>query len=241
MKIRVENLHKRYRNKVVLKDISFSVDDNEIISIVGPNGAGKTTMLEIMMTLRSFNSGNIVISDEQINSKNLKKIRQKIGVVFQEGGMYAYLKIKEILKFFSEIYQIDKARIDEVIHLFNLSSHLSVKFESLSGGWKQRVLLAVAFLNKPEVLFLDEPTTGLDPEATEDLWKAINIAKKEGATIVLSTHSLEEIDMYADRVLILNKGEIIEYKEPTKIKEDYGVQFFKEAYFQILKGDNANE
>lgn len=235
MKVQVQNLSKAYKNKTVLDNVSFSVGDNEIMAIVGPNGAGKTTLLETMMTLRKHDEGSITLMNYAMETKNLKKIRGKMGVIFQEGGMYAYLKIKEILDLFTSFYGVQPERTEEIIELFNLSSHLSVKFESLSGGWKQRVLLAIAFLHRPELLFLDEPTTGLDPEASENLWEAIKIAKGEGATIILSTHSLEEIDMYADRVLILNEGKIASYEKPEQIKKNFNAAFFKDAYFQLLK------
>jgi ABC-type multidrug transport system ATPase subunit len=219
----------------VLKDISFSIGDNEIVAVIGPNGTGKTTLLEMMMTLRSFDHGEMSLMGMQLNNKNLNKIREKIGVIFQEGGMYAYLKTHEILTLFASFYDIDEQRIEEVVKLFDLSSHLSVKYQSLSGGWKQRVLLAIAFLHKPDLLFLDEPTTGLDPSAAANLWDAITIAKGEGSTIILSTHSMEEVEMYADKVMVLNKGEIAFYDQPETIKQQFNVRFFKEAYFKIIK------
>lgn len=235
MKVEAKNISKKYKEKTVINDISFTIDDNEIVAIVGPNGTGKTTILEIMMTLRGFDHGNMVLMDDTVENKNLNKIRKKIGVILQEGGMYSYLKTEEILKLFASFYNISETRVDEVVELFELTSHLSTKYQSLSGGWKQRVLLAIAFLHKPELLFLDEPTTGLDPAASENLWKAIRIAKGEGATVILSTHSMEEVEMYSDRVMVLNKGKIALYDDPESIKQRYNARFFKDAYFQILK------
>ncbi|EGP4766529.1 ABC transporter ATP-binding protein [Enterococcus faecium] len=239
MKVEAKNISKSYKRKPVLNDISFTIKDNEIIAIVGPNGMGKTTLLEIMMTLRNFDSGSMILMNDIVENRNLNKIRKKIGVILQEGGMYSYLKTEEILTLFASFYNIDKPRIDEVIQIFDLTSHLSIKFQALSGGWKQRVLLAITFLHKPELLFLDEPTTGLDPAASENLWKAIKIAKGEGATIILSTHSMEEVDMYSDRVMVLNKGKIASYDTPDYIKQQYNAKFFKEAYFKILKEVSA--
>ncbi|MBO1911698.1 ABC transporter ATP-binding protein, partial [Microvirga sp. 3-52] len=192
-------------NKKVLNNISFEVEENQIIAILGPNGVGKTTLLEILMTLKNWDSGEILFHGLDLKKKsNLSKIRSNMGVVFQEGGMYAYLKIAEILDLFASFHNIGKDRVAEVIKLFSLQSHLQVKYEKLSGGWKKRILLACAFLNHPKVLFLDEPTTGLDPEVTDDLWKMIEKSKAQGVTVLLSTHSLEEVDMYADYVYILN-------------------------------------
>lgn len=235
MKVEAKNISKKYKEKTVINDISFTIDDNEIVAIVGPNGTGKTTILEIMMTLRGFDHGNMVLMNDTVENKNLNKIRKKIGVILQEGGMYSYLKTEEILKLFASFYSIDEARVDEVVALFELTSHLSSKYQALSGGWKQRVLLAIAFLHKPELLFLDEPTTGLDPAASENLWEAIRIAKGEGATVILSTHSMEEVEMYSDRVMVLNKGKIALYDDPESIKQRYNARFFKDAYFEILK------
>lgn len=235
MIIEIKNLHKSYGKKKVLKGISFEVEKNKIIAILGPNGVGKTTLLEILMTLKKWDIGEIYINGLDIRKEsNVSKIRSKIGVVFQEGGMYAYLKIKEILDLFASLYNVESERIDKVIEMFSLDSHLNMKYEKLSGGWKKRTLLACAFLNTPTVLFLDEPTTGLDPEATEDLWQSIKEVKKEGATILLSTHSLEEVDLYADYVLLLKDGVIAEEGEPGELKEKYNALYFKEVYFQVL-------
>ncbi|MDM5302497.1 ABC transporter ATP-binding protein [Bacillus subtilis] len=239
----VRNLRKSYGKKDVLKGISFEIEENKILAIMGPNGVGKTTLLEILMSLKKWNSGDVdIIGMDLKKESNLSKIRSNIGVVFQEGGMYAYLKINEILDLFASIHSINKERIDEVIETFSLKSHLNVKYEKLSGGWKKRTLLACAFLNSPKILFLDEPTTGLDPEATNDLWNNIKIAKEQGATIILSTHSLEEVDLYADEVIVLNNGEIVEQGNPKELKKKHRALYFKEAYFNIINKEKiANE
>ncbi|MGF2614468.1 ABC transporter ATP-binding protein [Rossellomorea vietnamensis] len=236
MILTVKNLKKTYGTKQVLKGISFDVTESKILAVMGPNGVGKTTLLETLMTLKKWDSGEVsVLGMDLKKSSNLSKIRSNIGVVFQEGGMYAYLKIKEILDLFASFHNISKARVNEVIKTFSLDSHLNVKFEKLSGGWKKRTLLACAFLNSPKLLFLDEPTTGLDPEATNDLWESIKIAKEQGATIILSTHSLEEVDLYADEVIILNNGRIVEQGKPKALKVKHQTLYFKEAYFNIIK------
>jgi len=240
MKVIATNISKKYSKKNVINNISFAIDDNEIVAVVGPNGTGKTTILEIMMTLRDFDQGQMILMNDNVENKNISKIRKKIGVILQEGGMYSYLKTKEILKLFASFYQIGEVRVNEVVKLFDLASHMSTKYQQLSGGWKQRVLLAIAFLHKPELLFLDEPTTGLDPAASQNLWEAISIAKGEGATIILSTHSMEEVELYADKVMVLNNGNIAAYDSPETIKDRYNVRFFKEAYFKILEeGESA--
>lgn len=238
MKIVAKNIRKSYHKHEILKDISFSIGDHEIVAMLGPNGVGKTTLLEILMTLRKWDSGEITVLGHELRKEwDVQQVRGKIGVVFQEGGMYAYLKIKEILDLFASLYAVPKDRIKEVIELFALEKHLNTKYEKLSGGWKKRVLLAISFLNRPELLFLDEPTTGLDPKATNDLWNAIKDAKEKGTTILLSTHSIEEVDMYADRVMILNDGKIAEFNTPKALKEKYHCTYLKEVYFAIVEGE----
>ena len=209
----------------------------KLLQLSGRNGAGKTTLLEMLMTLRSFDSGNIFIMDYDLRKEShIYQVRSKFGVVFQEGGMYAYLRIREILDLFAGFSNVSKQRVEEVIRLFSLESHLGIKYEKLSGGWKQRTLLAISFLHKPQLLFLDEPTTGLDPQATEDLWEVIRLSKEKGTSVLLSTHSLEEIDMYCDRVMILNNQKIAEFDTPEALKDKYECSFFKEVYFKVLKG-----
>ena len=238
MKAIVQGLSKSYKGKIVLDNLSFRIEDNEIVAIVGPNGAGKTTLLEILMTLRNYDKGVVhILGHDLKNDFEIQKVRSKIGVVFQEGGMYAYLKIREILDLFAAFYGASKQDVERIVALFSLKSHLNEKYEKLSGGWKQRTLLAISFLNKPALLFLDEPTTGLDPQATNDLWEVIKLSKQQGTSILLSTHSLEEIDMYCDRVMILSNQRIEEFDSPTNLKRKYGCQYFKEVYFQIVKGE----
>lgn len=235
MIIEVNELNKSYGMKNVLKNISFQVKENQIIAVLGPNGVGKTTLLEVLMTLTEWDTGSVKILNKDLKKQGeMNSLRNRIGVVFQEGGMYAYLKIEEILDLFASFHDVPEQRVKEVINLFSLQSHLGVKFDKLSGGWKKRILLACAFLNEPEILFLDEPTTGLDPQATEDLWEAIRQANRQDVTIMLSTHSLEEVDMYADYCIILNDGEIAEQGKPKDLKEKYSATYFKEVYFSIV-------
>ncbi|MFD1739716.1 ABC transporter ATP-binding protein [Bacillus salitolerans] len=240
MKAITQGLSKSYNGKKVLDNLSFRIEENEIVAMVGPNGAGKTTLLEVLMTLRNYDQGVVQVLGHNLkNELEVQKVRSKIGVVFQEGGMYAYLKIREVLDLFAGFYGASKEDVQKIVSLFSLDSHLNEKYEKLSGGWKQRTLLAISFLNKPSLIFLDEPTTGLDPQATHDLWEVIKLSKQQGTSILLSTHSLEEIDMYCDRVMILSDQRIQEFDSPTNLKSKYGSQYFKEVYFQIVKGERV--
>lgn len=232
--IRVEELHKSYGKKKVLKGINFSVNEGEIVGVVGPNGTGKTTLLEILMTLRTFDSGNIKIGGLDI-IKDIDKIRRRIGIILQEGGMYAYIKVKEAIDLFGSFYNVSKEEKEKIIRDFELEPYLNTKFSKLSGGWKQRCLLAIAFIFNPDIVFLDEPTTGLDPKASKILWEKIKDNSSTNKTILLSTHSMEEIDKYCDRVIILSNGEIAAFDSPKNLKSKYNKNYFEEVYFHFIE------
>lgn len=235
--ISVQNITKRYGEKTVLDDICFEIPDGETVAIVGPNGTGKTTLLEILMTLRKVDAGSVsILNKNACEQKSVDDIRSKIGVMLQEGGMYNYIKLKEALDLFASFYSIKKDKINKLVEYFELQPYLNSKYEKLSGGWKQRFLLAIAFLHDPDLIFLDEPTTGLDPKATQLVWDKIKGGEQKNKTILVSTHSMEEVDKYCDRVIVLNKGKIIANDTPAKIKEELNVAFFSDAYFMLVEG-----
>lgn len=241
--VRVKNLSKSYGKNKVLDNISFNINQGEIVAVVGPNGTGKTTLLEILMTLRKYETGSISVLGQDISlQKGFDIVRSKLGVVLQEGGMYNFIKLKEALDLFSSFYDVPKKQINDLIEEFDLKPYLNVKYQKLSGGWKQRFLLAIAFLHNPELIFLDEPTTGLDPKATQLVWDRINNCRASNKTIVLSTHSMEEIDKYCSKVIVLNRGKIVADDSPDNIKERLKCDFFTDAYFKLVdKGVNPNE
>ena len=235
--INVQDLTKTYGDRTVLDRLSFRIPAGETVAIVGPNGTGKTTMLEILMTLRKPDSGRVSILGRDLSeSKAADEIRSRIGVMLQEGGMYLYIKLKEALDLFASFYNVGKEKIRELVGYFELEPYLNTKFHKLSGGWKQRFLLAIAFLHDPDLIFLDEPTTGLDPKATRLVWEKIRGGNQKEKTILVSTHSMEEVDKYCDRVIVLNEGKIVENDTPARIKEKLNVEYFFDAYFQLIEG-----
>lgn len=235
--IDVQNITKKYGEKTVLNDISFEIPAGETVAIVGPNGTGKTTLLEILMTIRKVNSGTVTIlgknTDEQ---RSVDAIRAKIGVMLQEGGMYSFIKLKEALDLFASFYSVSREKIARLVEYFELQPYLNTKYEKLSGGWKQRFLLAIAFLHDPDLVFLDEPTTGLDPKATQLVWEKIRGGVQKDKTILLSTHSMEEVDKFCDRVIVLCGGKIAANGSPRSIKEALGTDYFSDAYFRLVEG-----
>lgn len=215
--IKINNLNKIYNKKKAVDNISFSIQIGSIVGVVGANGAGKTTMIEMIVGLRKPTEGNIEILG--FNALQYpEKVKEKIGVCLQEQYFYKKAKVKEVLEFFQDLY-FNPMKIEEVIKIMNLEKYLNVKVQDLSGGLRQRVMLAIAIIGNPEVLFLDEPTTGLDPEARRELWKSILEFKKESKTIILSSHYMEEVQKYCDEVIIMKNGKIIQKSSPKKLIE----------------------
>lgn len=207
--INVENLQKSYGNNQVLKGLNFQAQAGEIIGVIGKNGAGKSTFLEILMTIKDFDSGEVLIFNENIHklsSSRLEKMRSEISAVMQPTQFFKNLKVIELLKLFKAYYRSD-IDIEKIIADFKLEPHKKTYFDKLSGGWKQKVSLAIAFLSKPKLIILDEPTTGLDPHMRNILWSyIIDYNRKMGGTVILTTHYMDEIEMYCDKVLLIEDG-----------------------------------
>ena len=238
--INVQNLTKAYGARTVLDRLSFQIPEGETVAVVGPNGTGKTTMLEILMTLRKPDSGSVTILGKDLaEQRAADEIRGKIGVMLQEGGMYLYIKLKEALDLFASFYNVSREKIRELVDYFELEPYLNTKYHKLSGGWKQRFLLAIAFLHDPDLIFLDEPTTGLDPKATRLVWEKIRGGSQKDKTVLVSTHSMEEVDKYCDRVIVLNGGKIVENDTPARIREKLHVDYFFDAYFKLIEGEKT--
>lgn len=213
--IKVEGLTKKYDSTTVVDNISFDVFKGEVFGILGPNGAGKTTTLEMIEALRPISSGKATLEGIDV-AKKPNKVKEIIGVQLQSSGFYDNLNLKELLVMFSGLYN-QAAHPDELLKEVDLAEKAKSQVKQLSGGQKQRFSVASALVNKPKVLFLDEPTTGLDPQARRNLWELIESVKKKGITVVLTTHYMDEAELLCDRIAIMDKGKIIALDTPDNL------------------------
>lgn len=213
--IEVKNLVKKYDDLIAVDGISFEVKEGEIFGLLGPNGAGKTTTLEIMETLREKTSGEVNICGLSLD-KSPNEIKSIIGVQLQSAGYYPNLTLIELLNLFAGLYNVDVNPM-EMLDLVDLREKSKAKFKELSGGQKQRFSIATTLINSPKVIFLDEPTTGLDPQARRNLWDLVTDIKNKGTTVMLTTHYMDEAEVLCERVGIIDKGKIITIDTPGNL------------------------
>lgn len=213
--IEVKELHKKYGDFHAVKGISFEVNEGEIFGLLGPNGAGKSTTLEIIETLRSKTSGTVIVDGIDLD-KHPEEIKKRIGVQLQASGYYPGLNLVELIQLFAGLYNevVDAMGLLDKV---NLQDKAKAKFKELSGGQKQRFSIATTLINKPKVIFLDEPTTGLDPQARRNLWDLILEIRKTGTTIIITTHYMDEAEILCDRVAIIDTGKIIALDSPDQL------------------------
>jgi ABC-2 type transport system ATP-binding protein len=216
--IEVHNLVKKYGDFTAVKGISFSVEEGEIFGLLGPNGAGKSTTLEIIETLRSKTSGKIFVDGLDLDN-DPNEIKKIIGVQLQTSGYYPGLNLVELIQLFSGLYN-RKVDAQEFLEVVNLKEKAKAKFKELSGGQKQRFSIATTLINQPKIIFLDEPTTGLDPHARRNLWNLITEIKKKGTTVIITTHYMDEAEVLCDRVAVIDSGEIIAINSPDKMIDE---------------------
>ena len=205
--VKVKNLTKKYGDLIAVNDISFSIEKGEIFGLLGPNGAGKTTTVEMMEGLRKPDNGSIEICGIDALDKT-EKIKEIIGAQLQSTTIYDQIRVKEVIDLFGNYYKKSLSSI-ELLKEVSLTDKENAFYRTLSGGQKQRVAMALALVNDPEVLFLDEPTTGLDPQARRNVWSIITNLRKRGKTIILTTHYMEEAEQLCQRVGIIDHGKII--------------------------------
>jgi ABC-2 type transport system ATP-binding protein len=212
--ITVKNLVKQYDDFTAVKDISFEVFEGEIFGLLGPNGAGKTTTLEIIETLRNKTSGEVIVDGFNVD-KDADSIKKRIGVQLQAAGYYPNLNLSELIDLFSGLYGI-KVSPMAMLEKVNLTDKAKAKYKDLSGGQKQRFSIATTLINNPRIVFLDEPTTGLDPQARRNLWELIKEIQKAGTTVVITTHYMDEAEVLCDRVAFVDGGHIIGIDTPDQ-------------------------
>ena len=211
--ISVSNLVKDYGSFQAVRGISFDVKEGEIFGLLGPNGAGKSTTLEIMETLRPKTSGKVILSGFDLDTQ-ADKIKKIIGVQLQTSGFYPGLKLLELIELFSGLYNW-KSDAMALLRKVNLEDKANAFYKSLSGGQKQRFSIATTLINNPTIIFLDEPTTGLDPQARRNLWDLIKDIRSSGTTVIITTHYMDEAEYLCDRVAIIDAGKIIALDNPA--------------------------
>jgi len=233
--IEVSHLKKVYGDLIAVNDISFAVKKGEVFAFLGPNGAGKTTTVEMIESIRQPTSGVIKLLGNDIRT-DFNGVKEKIGILPQEFHSFERLTVRETLVYFSNLFK-KKADVDEIISTLDLADHKNILYKNLSGGLKQRVGVAISLVNDPEVIFLDEPTTGLDPKARREVWGVVAGLRKKGKTVFLTTHYMEEAEFLADHIAVIHKGKIIAEGSLEDLIRRYG----KSSILHIKKCKDAPE
>ncbi len=218
--LRVIDLVKHYGDVRAVDGVSFEAWSASVFTLLGPNGAGKTTTLEILEGIREPDSGEIEVFGVRLK-RITRAVKERMGVLLQDGGFEPYLKVREILRLFASFFE-NPVPIDEVLSQVALTDKAGSLVRTLSGGQKQRLAVGAALINDPKLVFLDEPTTGLDPQARRNMWSVIEGLKDRGKTLILTTHYMEEAEALADWVCIMDHGEIIAQGTPRKLTQDFG-------------------
>ncbi len=212
----VHELHKNYGKVEAVRGVSFAIEEGSCFGLLGPNGAGKTTTIEMMEGILAPTSGTVLFRGEPVGHK----FREKVGIQFQHTALPEFITVKETLELFRSFYPAPRS-MEEVIELCSLSDILTRDNQKLSGGQRQRMLLGIALIPRPEMLFLDEPTTGLDPQSRRNFWELIEGVKKEGTSILLTTHYMDEAETLCDNIAIVDRGRILESDTPAKLLDKH--------------------
>lgn len=221
--IEILNVGKKFGDRTVLKELSVSIKEGEIFGLLGPSGAGKTTLIKILTGQIPATNGTAKVLDKDVAEYD-RSIYTKFGMVLDNTGLYERMTCYENLEFYAEIYSIPKSKVLEVLKQVGLEEARKRPVSKLSKGMRQRLVLARALLHEPEILFLDEPTTGLDPATAREIHELIESERRKGKTIFLTTHNMEEAHKLCDHVALLNNGEIVEYGEPDEVCRRYNEQ-----------------
>lgn len=234
--IETRQLNKFYKNLHALKDINLGIKENELFGLLGVNGAGKTTLIKILTCLSKQTSGEAYVHGFSVKD-NPEKVKEIVDVSPQETAVAHNLTVRKNLDFFASLYNTrDEAYISSVVNAFSLEEVENQRAKTLSGGWKRRLSIAIGLISKPKILFLDEPTLGLDVIARRELWKIINNMKGK-ITIILTTHYLEEAEALCDRVAVMAKGKVKATGTPAELKAIAKTDNFEEAFIKIAEGE----
>lgn len=236
--IKINNLTKKYKDKLAVDNLNLEIKAGELFSLLGTNGAGKTTTIKMLSTLILPTSGEVDINNLDL-VKDSSKIKEIINISPQETAVASNLTVLENLYFMEGIYQIPNKedKIKELIKLFKLEEVLKQKAKTLSGGYQRKLSIAISLINNPKILFLDEPTLGLDVISRHDLWKVIELLKGK-TTIILTTHYMEEAEVLSDRIGIMNKGKLIELGTSKELIKKAKTKNFEDAFIKIIEEDN---
>ena len=229
--LEVKDLKKEYPGVKAVDGISFSVKKGTCFGLLGPNGAGKTTAIEIIEGITASDGGSILYKNRPIG----RDFHKETGIQFQATALQDFLTVKETLQLFHKLYP-NPSNFDEIVEECSLKNLLSRDNRKLSGGQRQRLLVAIALVNQPELLFMDEPTTGLDPQARRNFWNMVEKIKLRNTTLILTTHYMEEADFLCDEIAIMDKGKIIAYGEPKQLI----AQHFKEIVLELPEAEVKN-
>ncbi|MCL2094520.1 ABC transporter ATP-binding protein [Candidatus Saccharibacteria bacterium] len=235
--IEVRDLKKKYGKHEAVKGVTFSVARGEVFGILGPNGAGKTTTLEMMETLLSITSGTVEIDGVDV-AKDPRAVQKMIGVQLQSTAFLEKLTLKDQLELFAGVNGV-KVNVEKLLKDFDLVAKKDEFPENLSGGQRQRFSIATAIVHEPKVIFLDEPTTGLDPQARRNLWELVQTIKKQGITVILTTHYMDEAELLCDRVAMMDGGKILTINTPKKLIKELLGRGFKKA--QVVEQANLED
>lgn len=240
----IKNVKKRYGVKHALKGVSLDIYKGEIFGLLGVNGAGKTTLSSIIATLHPATEGDVEFEGRSIYS-HLSYYRRNLGFCPQRPNLNPQLTLEHNLRFSGQYYQLTQEQIDErfdkLVSQFELAPYLQQKASVLSGGYKQRFMIARALMHNPRLVILDEPTVGLDPHIRRQLWSKIKELKDDGITVILTTHYLDEAEQLADRVCVLDQGAIKLIDTPDKLKADFKMQNLEDVFIALMKADESDK
>lgn len=243
--LKCENLNKKFGKKQILKNVSLEVNEGDILGFIGPNGAGKTTTIKMILGLQSIDSGNVYINNYNVK-KEYEKAIEKVGAIVENPDLYMYLTGYENLKLIQNLYKnVSKERINEVVKLVKLNTRINDKVSKYSLGMRQRLGIAAALINEPNLLILDEPTNGLDPEGIKELRDILKkLAQKENVGIIISSHNLSELESFCNKIVIIKNGEIVEENKLSdfkKIEESYIIEVDNITKIKEIEFEKINE